>query len=492
MHVGEKIQQLRKREKMSQEELGQKLLVSRQTISLWETGQTFPTIDNLLRLKEIFSVSVDELIDENYQENLKEKSDEVTKDDGDEREKRPVERCTYEYGREDCREISSVLYRRKYRLLMDIIASIGILAVFFYSVAEGAGLAGVCFVGFVAYILRTIKVHIALKKQERELFDSCQRQSYVVEVYEDFFIHSVTDSGECVRLIKIPYDKLERLISSKSFYIIISRGIAYSVKKSSLDENSVFIKKCRDGMGANNPVVAKKSSKSFNFFKVILIVSSILSLFASIIVISVASKDYWGVTGIMAENMWIMYLFALIPTASLIFGCIGRKKGYGGRANVVIGIIMICLLGLYGSFSWMTPVNHSTKHVESVESRLEMDFPEFEYLEMNDYTAENSTQSYQNMTMIYKSVGCLSTENSSALESDLKVDERFITSLPSDFAGIMPVGALTGEYTAFYCIDTEQYNLLPGASGEYTYIYISFNAENQTLCIMEYTLNYIK
>lgn len=62
MTVGEKILKCRKELKMSQEELGKKLLVSRQTISLWEKDQTVPTIDNLIKLKEIFGVSVDEML----------------------------------------------------------------------------------------------------------------------------------------------------------------------------------------------------------------------------------------------------------------------------------------------------------------------------------------------------------------------------------------------------------------------------------------------
>lgn len=62
MTVGEKIQTYRKQLGMSQEELGQKLLVSRQTISLWEKDQTVPTIDNLIRLREILGVSVDEIL----------------------------------------------------------------------------------------------------------------------------------------------------------------------------------------------------------------------------------------------------------------------------------------------------------------------------------------------------------------------------------------------------------------------------------------------
>ena len=40
------------------------MLVSRQTVSLWEMDKTLPTIDNLLRLKEIFSISVDDLLSE--------------------------------------------------------------------------------------------------------------------------------------------------------------------------------------------------------------------------------------------------------------------------------------------------------------------------------------------------------------------------------------------------------------------------------------------
>ena len=62
MTISEKIQLYRKNARLSQEELAKSLLVSRQTISLWENGQTLPTIDNLIRLKEIFGVSLDEML----------------------------------------------------------------------------------------------------------------------------------------------------------------------------------------------------------------------------------------------------------------------------------------------------------------------------------------------------------------------------------------------------------------------------------------------
>ena len=60
--VGKRIQELRKRLGMSQYEVAEKLLVSRQAVSLWETGQSAPSVDNIIELHRLFSVSVDVLL----------------------------------------------------------------------------------------------------------------------------------------------------------------------------------------------------------------------------------------------------------------------------------------------------------------------------------------------------------------------------------------------------------------------------------------------
>ena len=61
MTIGEKIYELRKLKGLSQEELAEKLNVSRQSVSLWETNQTVPQIDYLMELSKIFNVTLDEL-----------------------------------------------------------------------------------------------------------------------------------------------------------------------------------------------------------------------------------------------------------------------------------------------------------------------------------------------------------------------------------------------------------------------------------------------
>ncbi len=64
MKFNEKLIKLRKAAGFSQEELGNKLNVARQTISKWELGETTPEMDKLIKLSEIFNITLNELIKE--------------------------------------------------------------------------------------------------------------------------------------------------------------------------------------------------------------------------------------------------------------------------------------------------------------------------------------------------------------------------------------------------------------------------------------------
>ena len=62
MQVGKQIQHYRKEKNLSQDELAEIIFVSRQSISNWERGATYPDIQNLLLLSKVFEVSLDQLI----------------------------------------------------------------------------------------------------------------------------------------------------------------------------------------------------------------------------------------------------------------------------------------------------------------------------------------------------------------------------------------------------------------------------------------------
>ena len=62
MNFNEKLISLRKSMGLSQEELGAEIKVSRQTISKWESGQSYPDFQRLVLLSDYFGLTLDELI----------------------------------------------------------------------------------------------------------------------------------------------------------------------------------------------------------------------------------------------------------------------------------------------------------------------------------------------------------------------------------------------------------------------------------------------
>lgn len=62
MNLADRIQQLRKRKGISQEELADRIGVSRQAVSKWESGQTSPDLEKIVLLSDYFEVSTDYLL----------------------------------------------------------------------------------------------------------------------------------------------------------------------------------------------------------------------------------------------------------------------------------------------------------------------------------------------------------------------------------------------------------------------------------------------
>ena len=73
MELGKQIYELRKKANLSQEQLAEKVGVSRQTISKWELGETAPDIKQAQILSQIFNVSLDELTGNDTKEVIYEK-----------------------------------------------------------------------------------------------------------------------------------------------------------------------------------------------------------------------------------------------------------------------------------------------------------------------------------------------------------------------------------------------------------------------------------
>lgn len=62
MEFNEKLQQLRKHKGLTQEELSEKLFVSRTAVSKWESGRGYPNIESLKAIAKFYGVTIDELL----------------------------------------------------------------------------------------------------------------------------------------------------------------------------------------------------------------------------------------------------------------------------------------------------------------------------------------------------------------------------------------------------------------------------------------------
>ena len=68
MNLKDNLKKIRKEYNLSQEELADKLGVSRQSVSKWESGGAYPEMDKVLQICKIFNLNIDELLNQDIKE----------------------------------------------------------------------------------------------------------------------------------------------------------------------------------------------------------------------------------------------------------------------------------------------------------------------------------------------------------------------------------------------------------------------------------------
>ncbi|BCR36495.1 helix-turn-helix domain-containing protein [Mariniplasma anaerobium] len=117
MDYGKKLYELRKQKSLSQEDVANELGVSRQSVSLWETNQASPSMENLIGFAKLFNISLDELV-------------------GLKKNEKAVNNTDKSLYTSDYVEDKNIIYRRDYKYLHSITDSIMfLLSLFFYLAA---------------------------------------------------------------------------------------------------------------------------------------------------------------------------------------------------------------------------------------------------------------------------------------------------------------------------------------------------------------------
>ena len=473
MTVGEKIQTYRKQLDMSQEELGQKLLVSRQTISLWEKNQTVPTIDNLIRLREIFGASVDEILGfENIEQND---------------ENLPDESYRFIFSKEELNEIYRLQRKSIYKRPLIFTVICVLMIVFFIGSSAPDAVIGFSFGMFLIGVVSHIKGIRAYSKAWKNSIEKICKSTYEYKIFENYISISIYRENVKIRESKCFFTDIEQMQQFDKWLFLQFGGQSFIIRKSDLKENSAFY-----SYMYKNPlkITEKPTHNRWKVLSVILFVASLLSIFGALGLVSAVSSE----NHLFVENMWLFFLLTPIPIASIVLGFILKSKNYKYKKNVIVGIIMVALLCIYGSFSFMfaNVYDHSDEPIIRTEQTIGIDIPEHKQISTQDWT--KGTQSVSRGYIYY--ISDVYFENSAVadFEKQLAKDDKWLSSVSNDLIGItLPINDYGFyDYVLIYNVDTAEYNTPPNSSGKYRFINILYRSEKNQIKIVEYDIDYVE
>ncbi len=477
MTSGEKINYYRKQLGLSQEELGQKLLVSRQTISLWEKGQTVPTIDNLIRLKEIFGVSVDELLG----------CAEENQDEAD----LPVAKESYVF-RYTKEELSALQKQGNKQIVSRIIlfAVIGVaFLVWAFFQEEGQWFLGLGAGVMLLSMIIAIKTFTYNKAESKITLERLPKSSYDIKVYDNCFTLKVIKDGETKSDFKFDFNDIEQFLDCGEYLYVTANAITFIIRKSELVQNSVFTLLLKSS--PEKTVVQKKGSTTTQSVLNLLFVATLFSILIPMPVISLISAN----DTVFFNYLWIFYLITPIPIISIITGIIYKRKGYKCKKNIVAGIIMVILMCIYGSmgFAFEDEADHSDAAIIKAEEVIGIDIPEAAYID-TFYWKEDEEQSFSRGYIYSSSDISFDEEVADAFEENLHENPKWMTKIPSDLYGL--TSSLTeyydGSFLLLYNTDTKEFNTVPKENGTYHFYSLGYDAEYNTMQINEYDIEYVK
>ena len=478
MTVGEKIQQLRKQNQLSQEELGQQLFVSRQTVSLWENGQTLPTIDNLMRLKEIFGVSLDTLLSK---ENLpKEETQNFIEP--------PIESYVFNYSKKDLKYIKPSLIANSILLNAMIVLYIFLsrtLSNIIDKVEADTMLSlAFTFIHFIlVVILGIIVITISIRFKEymvkTEAFESFYSSSFIYDIYRHFIVVRTLNSNDIVKTEKIYYCEFKCCYDTPDSFVLVSgKKNPYILKKSQLCADSYIKAFCNSIKTPKTDLSNPKEyfiKKLSNVFLLLTFLSPIIA-FIIIMLHTVSSSDNFIFTAWWYRSVkWLFITVVPIPAILVIIGIIQQKKTKRRIINITIGLIFTVCLTAEALLPFAFGM--TSARVEEIENQLNIQLPETSFCAV--YEKANSF----NLFFDY--------EDTTKFRELVQNDTRWINGSGQHFSDIIAISergrqSLEIGYSLLYNTKTEQYNQYPTESGQYHYIYMAFSPKNNYVIITEY------
>ena len=441
--------------------------------------KTLPTIDNLLRLKEIFSVSIDDILSESEPQERK---------DDERKENKPAETYIFQYEKSDFQELFKKVRFPLIKRAMIFSLICFVIFVFFAAANAPDLMIGLLLGYFLIGIISHIKFYLSYTKTWKSSEIRILQSTYSYEIFDGYFVLNISRNKEITRTLKFDFEDIEKIQSFGSYLILEIANQSYIIKKEALVPDSIFFT-FRKNTQKNQEMQPVKDK--LKIISILLLILSITTLWFSLIGVSILSeinhKD-------MPENMWVFFLFLPIPISSIIFGFYLKGKGYKYKLNVIAGLIMVVFLCIYGSFTFMfaDTYSHSDEPILNAEKILNIDIPIHSQINTQDWT--KGTQSISRGYIYSTSDIYFDDAAVEKFEKNLPNDTKWISDIPNAMIGITSYFCeLTeSDYYIIYNVTTGECNKLPSQSGTYRFINLLYDAEKNTMKLVEYQIEYTK
>ncbi len=456
MTVGEKLLQLRRQKGLSQEELAQQLLVSRQTISLWETNQSLPTIENLIRLRDIFGVSVDEIL--------------MPADAAS----APLQTFAYTLTPDDyqaCFQVYNQVYFRRNHFGLGL----GIFMLLAGLAIEGISIPFLALgVFLICLAIRNLRM---LNQQKTQLPTCCPEARWAL--YETDFTVSYYHDGTLSHYVRHPYSDIQKSWQCTDKLALLIKNTIYILPAGFAGDGSPLQSVIRKTLPAEGSKSALEKRAGILFW--ITIASLFLSAWLALLL-----PNLFG--GFGTAYMWLMWLALPVPIACIFLGFRLKKRGLQWKKQVICGSVIAALLLLFGSYTFLFRYadEDATEYLARVEQEILIDFPESEYAHVTSNV--NSVTGNTQIFLLSHYYASLSSYDQKALTERLAADLRWFTDVPYDLLPCVPLSYVNqgADYYLIFDATAQAFNTIPTKPGTHTMFYITYSATYGSLEIVEY------
>ncbi len=346
MEFNEKLQKIRKEHNITQESLADKLNVSRQAVSKWESGGAYPDTEKLIQISKLFNISLDELINDNPELNKNIQSKKISFIE--------IINRIIEFVQNAFTMFWSMKFKEKIKCLLEmVIIALGIV--------------------FIAYVFNAIIIEII-----RRIFNFLPYNIYRV-------INNILESLLYIAWASIGLTVLVRIFKTRylDYYIIIKDT---NIEKVELEEPIKELKEKKD----YKVVIRDPKDSSLHIFKlftkfIIFIAKCLAILFAIptiLVFITLFSLCVYSLSlafsGIFFLGITIGLIGCIIFTfliLEFIYNLIFNQKHHFRRIFILF-ILSLSLLGIGSGLSFISLSNFTTyenSNTETKEYNLDME-----------------------------------------------------------------------------------------------------------------------